>query len=98
MTHEHAIRKVGEAVDVPVYNCRVYVSPPDEQGVVTARAAALEGITGKGRREREALQAVVAAFKQRILELRQQDAPIPWLDPPLPPTADEQERLIAVHL
>ena len=94
---EHSVRKVGEAADVPVYNCRVYVAPHGEQGVV-ARAAALEGIAGSGRNEREALQSVVAAFKQRISVLRQRDEPIPWIDPVPPPATGEQERWIAVHL
>jgi hypothetical protein len=91
------VRKVGEAVEVPVYNCRVYVAPPDAAGLVVARAVTLAGVIGQGRTEREALQQVVAAFKQRIVELRASGEPVAWLEPPsLPP--GQQERWIAVHL
>lgn len=92
------VRKVGQPIEVPVYNCRVYVAPADADGVVTARAANLDGIAGRGRSEREALQQVVAAFKQRIVELRQAETPIPWIEPPSPPNEGEQQRWIAVHL
>lgn len=84
--------------DVPVYDCRVYVSPPDESGRVTARAATLADVSATGRSEREALQGVVRAFKSVIVAYRERGEAIPWIDPPLEPSPGEQTRWLAVHL
>ncbi len=84
--------------DVPVYNCVVIVSPRDEQGLVRARCATVAGIDASGRSEREALAQVVSAFKATIGRHLAADLPIPWIDPPSPPAAGEQQRFIAVHL
>ncbi len=92
------VRKVSEPESVPVYNCHVLVSPRDEQGIVVARVATLADITGQGKTEREALQNVVGAFKSVVARHHQSGDPIPWLDRPLVPQPDQQQRWIAVHL
>lgn len=92
------VRPLGPPTEVPVYNCRVYVAPQNEQGIVVARAAALADVVGRGESEREALQQVVASFKAKIGQLREQQQDIPWIEPASPPGPGEQERWLAVHL
>ena len=82
----------------PVFNCVVYVAPPDAAGAVAARVANLAGIEARGRTQREALAQVVGAFKARLAEHVAAGETIPWLDPPTSLTTGETQRLIAVHL
>ena len=84
--------------DVPVFNCVVIVSPRDAEGMVSARAAELAGIAGRGKSEREALSQVVAQFKDLVSRRYAAGDDIPWLQPPLAPGPQEQQRFIAVHL
>lgn len=84
--------------DVPVFNCVVIVSPRDTEGLVTARAAELAGMQGRGKSEREALAQVVAQFKDFVSRRYAAGDEIPWLKPPLTPQPGEQQRFIAVHL
>ena len=87
----------SKPTDVPVFSCLVYVRRGDD-GSVQARVANLSGIQDTAATERGALGKVVSAFKQRVAELVRSASPIPWIDPPLPAEADEQQRFIAVHL
>ena len=96
-THSPQVKPLGPAVEVPVYNCIVLVGPGETSGV-RARVANLAGIETTARTEREALQHLIPAFKQRLSDLRTNGESIPWLDPPSPADAGEQQRLIAVHL
>lgn len=82
---------------VPVYNCHVYLAKKDE-GIFVVRVSTLNGITGSGKTEREALQKAVAAFKTVVAGHHARGEPIPWLEPPLQPEPGEQPRWIAVHL
>ncbi|HEX5105306.1 MAG TPA: hypothetical protein VFV87_15910 [Pirellulaceae bacterium] len=81
---------------VPVYNCVVHVAPPDAEGIVVARVANLPGLEGRGKTEREALAAAVAAFKAAVAKVASGEK-IPFIEPPQPP-AGQAQRLIAVHL
>jgi len=81
---------------IPVFDCIVYVS--SDPGGIRARVANLPGLTATAATERQALAKIVPAFKQQIAELMQNQTPIPWIDPPSPPEAGEQKRLIPVHL
>jgi hypothetical protein len=92
------VRPVGPPTDVPVYNCRVYVAPRNEQGVVVARAANLADVVGEGDSEREALQQVVARFKAKVQQFRDGQQEIPWIQPVPAPEPGETERWLAVHL
>ena len=91
------ISESTKPVAVPVFNCIVYVSR-DDAGSVRARVANLAGLEFTAGSEREALGKIVPAFKQRVIDLLSSKTPIPWMDPPAPPEAGEQKRLIAVHL
>ena len=82
---------------VPVFNCIVYVAAHPDGGV-QARVANLAGLECVRPTEREALQHLVTAFKQRVEELSKGEDPIPWIEPPDASREDEQQRLIPVHL
>ena len=84
--------------DVPVFNCIVIVSPRDAKGMISAVAAELAGIAGRGKSEREALAQVVAQFKDLVSRRYAAGDEIPWLKPPLAPQPGEVQRFIAVHL
>ncbi len=84
-------------LEVPVFNCLVYVSRKVEGGV-RARVANLAGLRCEAGSEREALATIVPAFKQRVAELTAGGIPIPWIDPPEAADPDEQTRFIPVHL
>jgi hypothetical protein len=84
-------------IEVPVFNCIVYVSEIAEGGV-RARVANLADICCDAGSEREALGKIVPTFKQRVAELTASGTLIPWIDPPLPAEPDEQTRFVPVHL
>lgn len=86
------------APNVPVFNCVVLVSPRADDGLITARAAELVGLTARAKTEREALTQLVAAFKAVVARHHAANEPIPWLQPPLSPAPGDSQRLIAVHL
>jgi hypothetical protein len=91
---EHTIRAVP---DVPVYNCHVYLSSPDERGTVRARAASLSEVTAEGKNERDALRNIVRKFKEAISSYTSRSEPIPWLAEPSPPGPEETQRFVPVH-
>ena len=92
------VHALGPPQNVPVFNCRVLVSPRNSAGLVIARAAELAGIEASGKSEREALQQVVTAFKAVVAHYHAAGTNIPWLTPPLDKQPGDQERFIAVHL
>lgn len=86
-----------QSVDVPVFNCIVYVSP-DPSGKVHARVANLPELECTAANERDALRQIVSAFKKRVGELLHNNTPVPWITPPVPAESNEASRHIAVHL
>jgi hypothetical protein len=87
------VRKLGP---IPVYDCHLYLSGPDEQGVIHARGATLDEIGAEGRSEREVLASAVAKFKAAISGYTATGQAIPW-HAPEPIRPDERQRLIPVH-
>ena len=87
----------SKPIDVPVFNCIVYISR-NLDGGVRARVANLPGLECTAASERDALSKIVPAFKQRVGELMRSETPIPWIEPPTPAESDEQTRHIPVHL
>jgi hypothetical protein len=83
---------------VPVFNCVVNVVSDGTDGSYVATVANLAGIVGRGRTERDALAHVIPLFKDAVARLHAVGKPIPWIDPPTPPSRGEVQRLIAVHL
>lgn len=92
------VRLIGEPESVPVFNCRVIVSPRDAAGKVVARAAELAELSAAGDTDREALQKVVAAFKAKVAAHVKAGEDIPWIRPGDTPHAGEREYFVAVHL
>ncbi|HUG66272.1 MAG TPA: hypothetical protein VMM76_00895 [Pirellulaceae bacterium] len=84
-------------VEVPVFSCIAYLSK-NPAGGVHARVANLAGLECDAANEREALSKLVPAFKQCVAALTASKTPIPWIEPPSTKAADEQVRLIPVHL
>ncbi|MDA1013318.1 MAG: hypothetical protein O3A00_02570 [Planctomycetota bacterium] len=83
-------------VQVPVFNCVVYLSTHD--GKVTARVANLAGLELIGSDERDALSRVVSAFKNHVRSLMESKSEIPWVEPIPGPESNESRRFIPVHL
>lgn len=84
--------------DVPVFNCHIYLSSPDGQGTITARAASLADLTAEGRNEREALRKIVERFKATFSRHLSRGEPIPWLSDASPIKAGETQRFVPVHM
>jgi hypothetical protein len=91
---EHTAHEVPR---VPVYNCHVYLAPPDERGIVRARAASLAEVFAEGSGERDALRNIVQKFKAAIGGYSARGEPIPWLAEPSPPRPGETQRFVPVH-
>jgi len=82
--------------DIPTFNCLVYVCSVD--GGVRARVANLDGIEITASDERTALSKIVPAFKAKVEQILADHESIPWIDPPLQATGEEQTRFIPIHL
>jgi hypothetical protein len=82
----------------PVYNCLAILSAPDAEGWIAARCSNLPGLVVRGKSQREALAALVAAFKAEVSRLAATGQAIPWNESPGEPAPGEQQRWVAVHL
>ena len=88
----------GDAVpNVPVFSCVIYIRK-NEDGNVSGRVANLAGFSASGASERSVLSKISKEFKAQVMSLHQEGKTIPWIEPPLPPAADESVRSIPVHL
>ena len=85
------------AAPVPVFDCHVLLRSTGS-GTFEARAANLDGVTGSGPTERDALLAIVREFKSTVEQLVRDGKTVPFRDPPAQPQPDEVERWIPVHL
>ena len=83
---------------VPVFNCHVILGVADDRGRMKARVANFPDITAEGSTERDVLTLVMKQFKQAVQQLRADNKPLPWINPPETPSDDEAERFIPVHL
>jgi hypothetical protein len=92
------VKLIGEPQAVPVFNCRVIVSPRDTNGKIIARAAELANLSVVADADREALQKLVAAFKTRMAAHVAAGEEIPWVRPGEKPQPGEKELFVAVHL
>lgn len=82
---------------VPVYDCHVILSAPDENGLIHARVSTLPGVTATGQSERHILQSIVKDFKAAIIRYRKAGEDIPW-QVTAKPQAGETQRWVPVHL
>jgi len=92
------VNRIGLPEEVPVYNCIVYLSAKDQDGRVSCRCANVEGLTVVAATERDALQAIVRAFKERAAQAQETGRPLQLIDPPPEPDGSESIRYLAVHL
>jgi hypothetical protein len=83
---------------VPVFNCLVILTTPDENGRRRGRVANLQGISAEGTSERDILASLMKSFKASVQKYSQSEQQIPWIDPPESPAPGEVERFIPVHL
>jgi len=90
---QHVVR----TTPVPVYTCHLYVRL-EPGGPVSARVGNLPEIELTAPSQREAMQQSVAAFKAAVARYREEGGEIPFAEPPLAKSDDEQEFLIPVHL
>jgi predicted RNase H-like HicB family nuclease len=89
---------VADCNPVPVFNCQIILTQPDEHGRRHGRVANLAEISAAGNSERDVLTALMKQFKAVVQQLHQNQKPIPWIDPPEKPGPGEVERFIPVHL
>lgn len=82
---------------VPVYDCHVILSDPDEEGVICGRVTTLPEITACGKTERAVLQRIVADFKSALIRYREGGEAIPWQEAEKPQDGETQ-RWVPVHL
>ena len=85
------------APDVPVFRCVVYIRKL-ESGQVEATVANLADLKIVAGSERSALMKIVPAFKQRVVAHKQKGEAIPLIDPPTPIEADQDQRVVPIHL
>lgn len=89
---------ITDAGGVPVFDCRIILSPVEPEGLIRGRIADLDGIVAEGANERDVLRRLVDQFKQHVARCVQSSEPIPWKTPGDEPSAGESERWIPVHL
>ncbi|MEZ6147726.1 MAG: hypothetical protein R3B91_20320 [Planctomycetaceae bacterium] len=56
---------------VPVYDCHVILSAPDDNGIIHARVSTLPEVTASGQTERHILQSIVKDFKAALIRYRE---------------------------
>lgn len=97
MTNDDDLLPVTGA-PVPVFDCHVIVTPDDGSGTVKLRCASLPDITASGGTERDALHAIVKAFKEYVRPFSENSKPIPFTQTAEKPGPGESERWVPVHL
>ena len=88
---------MSNGLSVPVFNCVIYLRRLPEGGVF-ARVVNLAGLDCTAPNERAALSQLLTMFKERVTSMISAGEQIPWVEPPPPPDADEQTRLVPMHL
>ena len=89
---------VTPGASVPVYDCRVLFSGPDDDGLLHGRVTNLPGLSATARTERDLLTNLVKAFKEAVVFYRTAGEDVPWITEPDHPQQGEQQRWIPVHL
>lgn len=83
---------------VPVFDCRVILTPGEEPGTLSGRVVNLAGLTATGQSERAILQKLVTLFKTAVKGYSDRGEPIPWIETPPQLQPGEMQRWIPVHL
>jgi hypothetical protein len=100
MTNDNSLPLLSESDcnPVPVFNCHIILSKPDNDGRIQGRTANLGGIAAAGTSERDVLTSLMKQFKAIVQQHSRNNTPIPWVQPSELPGDNEVERFIPVHL
>ena len=90
------IRPISAPMEVPVFSVVIYVSHIDHN--VKARVANLPDLLFTASSEPMVLKQAITEVKRRLASWHETGEKIPWIEPIPEPTADEQQRLVPVHL
>ena len=83
---------------VPVYDCHVVFSGPDDAGVLHGQVTNLPDIQATAKSERELLTQLVKRFKAELERYRTEGLEVPWRQRPVTLAPGERQRWIPVHL
>ena len=100
MNEDNSLPLVSESEcnPVPVFNCHIILTKPDDSGRIHGRTANLGEITASGFSERDVLTSLMKQFKTIVQQHTQANTAIPWIQPAETPQENEVERFIPVHL
>ncbi len=90
------IKPISDPMSVPVFNVVIYVASVD--GKVVADVANLPDLSFSALSEPVALKQAITEVKKQLAAWHGAGTAIPWIDPVPEPTADQQTRLVPVHL
>lgn len=90
------VRAASAPIQVPVFNVVIYVS--QVEGQVRAEVVNLPDLSFTASSEPQALKQAITKVKSLLAGWHASSEAIPWIDPVRPPTKDEQQRLVPVHL
>lgn len=82
---------------VPVYDCHVLISGPDQNGLLTGVVSNLPEIEATASNERDLLRKITDEFKARVIKYTSENREIPW-QANQKPESGQQQRWIPVHL
>ena len=82
---------------VPVYDCHVLISGPDQNGQLSGVVSNLPEIKATASNERELLRKMTDQFKARVMKYISDNEEIPWQESQKPEPG-QQQRWIPVHL
>ncbi len=82
---------------VPVYDCHVLISGPDQDGLLSGVVSNLPEIKATASNERDLLRKITDDFKARVMKYASENQEIPW-QANQKPEPGQQQRWIPVHL
>ena len=83
--------------DVPVFDCHVIISGPNEDGQLSGVVSTLPEVAATASNERDLLRKISTDFKATVQRYTSEKRTIPW-QPARKPEAGESQRWIPVHL
>lgn len=85
------------SADVPVFDCHILISGPDEDGVLTGIVSNLPEVQGTATNERDLLRKLTTDFKATVQRYTAEKRTIPW-QPTRQPEPGQSQRWVPVHL
>ena len=90
------IRPLSQPMEVPVFNCVIYVMKGPED--VQARVANLADLKFVGKTEPDVLRTTITEVKRMLSQWHSAGEEIPWLNPHQEMQPGEEVRYLPVHL